>query len=188
MTVHFKESGQTLLEIVMALGVAGVVLGALLTVIFTGLKNTQFSQNQTKATKYAQEVIDQIRSIRDGDGQVINLEGTQCSDSDSRSANASFTFYDLWCNQLSSFSACSGPTSPYYCYFKINKDSSGNLQLNRQDIISSKEAIGDGLSRQILMTDSSGSFGSEKTVIVKVSWTDSSGSHESNIQTILGKR
>lgn len=184
--MKLTEKGQTLLEVVMAIGVSGVVLGALLLVIFIGLRNATFSQNQTKATKLGAEAIDQIRSIRDGDGLVVNFEGDQCTDADSRSENTEFTFYDLWCNQLSSFPACSASTPN--CYFKISTDASSNLSLIRADIISAKENLGDGLTRQIQISDKPSSFGTEKVLNVKVFWTDPSGEHQSNIETIMGRR
>ncbi|MDP2638082.1 MAG: hypothetical protein Q8P26_03405, partial [Candidatus Levybacteria bacterium] len=57
--------GQTLIEILLALGVAILVLGAILVAITTSLNNTQYTKNQGLANTYAQEGMSIVRQIRD---------------------------------------------------------------------------------------------------------------------------
>lgn len=57
--------GQTLIEVLVALGVAGLVLSAIGVSIGSALNNTQFSKNQNTASQYAQEGMEQVRKLRD---------------------------------------------------------------------------------------------------------------------------
>lgn len=182
-----SKKGQSLLEVVIVLGVAGIVLGALIIAVIVGLKNAQFAQNQSKSTKYAQEALEKIKGIRDRDGGV----SFQTTDSILLSCLGSspYAFSKLWlCNLSSSSSPCtirsSGSTE---CYFKIV--ASGNSLQEPANLTSLNEDLGNGLSRQIIFEDeNTGSppkYQTEKKVTAKVKWKDSSGEHESNLQTVL---
>lgn len=57
--------GDTLIEVLVALGLITVVITALAGVVITSMGNTQFSKNQNTATQYAQEGMEIIRRIRD---------------------------------------------------------------------------------------------------------------------------
>lgn len=59
--------GQTLIEVLVALSILGVVITAVTIVITTSLANAQHGKNQYIATKYSQEGIEIIRKIRNND-------------------------------------------------------------------------------------------------------------------------
>lgn len=59
--------GQSLFEVVVAIGVAALVLVAAVSLSTTSLRNTDFSKNNALATKYAQEGSEYIRQQRDTD-------------------------------------------------------------------------------------------------------------------------
>jgi Tfp pilus assembly protein PilV len=65
MLTKITQSGQSLLEAVVAIGVVTVVLSALIAAISFSLANTQYSRNKAQATKYGQEAIEWLRSQRD---------------------------------------------------------------------------------------------------------------------------
>lgn len=253
-----KQAGQSLIEVLIALTVTIVMIVALIAFVLTGLKNAQLAQNQSKATKYAQEALEKIKAIRDRNGQVVFAystlactwsgcirgvdasndcaaicgesneiaqpncpnypiaQGPYCSirygpdfcDESSYSpdqectgslsgagrlsgrccccqSSTPNTFSELWSHNLSSDgSPCTiRPSGSTECYFKIS--SSGNFLEEPVNNNSLSENLENGLLRQILFEDAASSYGSEKKVTVKVKWTDSSGEHESNIQTIL---
>jgi len=180
-----KQSGQSLIEVVIALLVIVVVLGALVVTILTGLKNAQFAQNQVKATKYAQEALDKIRGIRDRDqdGMVSfdNNAGGSIPDPITR-------FSDLWkISMIEKGTLC--VIAEGVCYLKLTTSGlQGVVSLGKDDT-----SIGEGLSRIIIFKDSTvatgdGGYNQEKTVIAKVVWEDSSGKHESNLETKLTPR
>lgn len=62
---EMREKGQTLVEVVVALGVAILVITALVAATTTAVRNAQFAKNQSLATKYAQEGMEKARTLRD---------------------------------------------------------------------------------------------------------------------------
>ncbi len=59
------EQGQTLLEIVVAVGVIALVLTALVTAVTASLRFSQAGRYRSQAVKYAQEGIELTRKLRD---------------------------------------------------------------------------------------------------------------------------
>jgi len=166
------EKGQTMVEVLVVLVVAAVILVSLITVVLNSLKNAQFAQKQITATKYAQEAMDTIKTIRDRDGNVTGwTEDTE-------------KFSYLWDVYMSN--VCLVNSSPGPCYFKLGNE----LSLEKM-AVDGAEILREGFSRYILIEDEDSSlydeYKTEKKVTVKVQWDDSSGSHESNLQTILVK-
>jgi type II secretory pathway pseudopilin PulG len=153
-----KQSGQSLIEVLVALVVASLIIVALVTLVVASLRNAQFAQNQTRATKIAQEAIDQIRTIRDRD-DGFNFRGTD--------SVQTFFVYDM--------GACGGK-----CYADLITVG-GNTQLT-ETASGDPIDVGDGFQREIFFENYKDN---EKKLTVKVYWTDASGEHESHIQTIL---
>ena len=60
--VTIINKGQTLIEMVVALGLAIIIVGAIASLTVNGLRNASQSQNQTIATKLAQQAMDQVIS------------------------------------------------------------------------------------------------------------------------------
>ena len=59
------NSGQSLVEMMVAVAVVSMVLVGLISAITFSLANAQFSRNKTLATKYSQEAIEWLRNERD---------------------------------------------------------------------------------------------------------------------------
>ncbi|MDO8429123.1 MAG: hypothetical protein Q7S88_00655 [Candidatus Daviesbacteria bacterium] len=201
------ESGQSLLEVVIALSAVGVVLGALLLITITGLNNNRFAQNQVKATKYAQETIDKIKSIRDRNGTVV-LRVSGCENIKfSQLYSYRLHFENIVCAQnqgvCTTTSGVVGQGRGCYLALKSRSDlleqtiyyleepsSGGQIE----ECISESNAQADcnsdsssGFKRKIFITDKSlnNEYLKEKLITVSVSWEDASGLHESNLRTIL---
>lgn len=77
--------GQTLIEVLLALGVAVVVLSATVVAVLSALNNAQFSKNQNIATQYAQEGMEVMRKMRNSNWAVFSLLSTDqyCLDQNS---------------------------------------------------------------------------------------------------------
>ena len=60
----FSHKGQSLLELVVSVGLLVVVVTALAVTMINGLRNSQFSQNQSQATKLAQEGLDGVKNVK----------------------------------------------------------------------------------------------------------------------------
>ncbi len=61
------NSGQSLFEVVLALGVVTIILVALVTLAALSIRNTTFSKNRNSATRYSQETVEWLRGQRDDD-------------------------------------------------------------------------------------------------------------------------
>lgn len=170
MLSRISSTGQSLLEVLIVLAVAIVVMTALVGVILNGLKNAKFAQNQAKSTKYAQEAVEQITAMRDRNS-LINFNGT------SQPFSNLFVVFSS-----ASTPSCILPDTSAQCYFKLSSSISPPLQQVSYPL-GIKQSLGNGLSREIYFEN--GSSKDEKKLTVKVIWTDASGDHESNLQTVL---
>lgn len=71
--------GQSLLEIIVALGALAVLLTVAATSIIGALSNTQEAKFQNQASIYAQQGIEVLRQMRDSDWGLFNsLSGVYC--------------------------------------------------------------------------------------------------------------
>lgn len=75
------QDGQTLIEVLLALGTAVVVLSATVVAVLSALNNAQFSKNQNIATQYAQEGMEVMRKMRNSNWSTLSaLNGAYCLD------------------------------------------------------------------------------------------------------------
>ena len=58
-----NQKGQTLIEAVVALGIAVAIISAITSLVITSLNATTFSKNQSQASEYAQQGLESIRSL-----------------------------------------------------------------------------------------------------------------------------
>lgn len=71
--------GQSLIEVLIALGIISMVITGVATIVTQSLTNAQFSKEQDTATKYAQEGLETVRSIRDQNYNAFALlNGRYC--------------------------------------------------------------------------------------------------------------
>lgn len=79
MKMYFGQKGETLIEALVALGLISVVVTAVASTIITSLSNVQYNENQTLATKYAQQGLESVRQIRNQNYSAFrNLDGLYC--------------------------------------------------------------------------------------------------------------
>ncbi len=88
-----RNFGQTLIELLVALGAGVIIMVALVGVVVVAGKNSQFAKNQNLATRFSQEGIELIRSKRDQQGWTTfysNYNGQpQCIDASGNFTNMS---------------------------------------------------------------------------------------------------
>jgi hypothetical protein len=201
----FFQQGQTLLEVAMALGIALIIISALTIVTLEGLKNSQFSQNQTQATQLAQEGLEKVKSMRDRD-YSINVGGASYAWSTyfqspaypsapgACGTSASGCKFSLGVfsgtigsgsgtNCAISSTGAPDPTKPTCLLFNGTPEKLVNNHFIRT--INIYDCRG-GLDLTCPTSDPANSNLGYKKVFVTVSWTDSSGIHNSNLVTILG--
>jgi type II secretory pathway pseudopilin PulG len=113
---RLKTYGLTLIEVVIAVVVVVTVLVAFMSVLTKSLQNIEFSKNKAKATKYAQEGMEWLRSERSGIGwsDFFDKICTNCINDD----EVNYCLKDLsWqqkspCNQQSAADLISG--TPFF--------------------------------------------------------------------------
>lgn len=155
------QAGQSLLEITVSVGLILVIVTGLMLSTINGLKNSQFAQNQTLATKLAQEGIEKVRSIKDQDCPIF-INGTQ-----------PYYWYDknpkIW-----NFSI------PLQRKFRIPPSSCSLTEISVTD--TTEEIQGKFLRSIYIQDDSSVDI---KKVTSEVIWIDYSGNHSSKLTTFL---
>src|SRR3989338_7550054 len=115
-----RDKGQTLLELVVVMGVSVLVIGALVFATISSLRNAQFSKNQTLATKLAQERIERVRTARDRN-HIITISGVTAinswdgNSSSTCAGNALIKEDSLWCYQIPG--DCDNPGINNTCYY-----------------------------------------------------------------------
>ena len=65
--MHSHASGQTLVEVIVALVIATIIIVAITTMISSSFTNADLSENQVNASSLAQQGIDYIRNLHDSD-------------------------------------------------------------------------------------------------------------------------
>lgn len=82
-----NEQGQTIIEIMIALGAIVVLLSAITVIILVSINGANYSRDQNNATEYAQQGMEIMRALRDTDyGQFSGLNGSYCMDQSCTSA------------------------------------------------------------------------------------------------------
>lgn len=70
-----KQNGQTLIEVLIAMGAGIIVLTAMVGIVIKSLSNSQYGKYQSMANGYAQEGMEVLRSLRDASwGNLNNLQ------------------------------------------------------------------------------------------------------------------
>ncbi|MBI2595857.1 hypothetical protein HYW46_03955 [Candidatus Daviesbacteria bacterium] len=171
-----NQKGQSLLEIAVTAGVVAVVLSALTVVTIIGLRNSQFSRNQTQATKLAQEAMEKVKTIKsrnlavcgpyDTNLQWSNLWSTSCP-----SVNNACTYI-----LKDSGTPCTGAPASI-------------VWLNYQVLPETLTISGTDFKRQVIVLGEAPLPGvpGQKTVTVLIQWTDTTGTHESRLVTVLAE-
>lgn len=159
-----------MIEIVVTLAALGLILGGLVIVVLSGLKNSQYSKNQIQATKFAQEALDSIRTIK-ANNCPVKSDGNDYywTDKDNN---------DLIWNS-------SALDKNYKLNFNIVGNSL-NIATPCLDDVSPKENINDQFERTINISSDNGANNRIKITAI-VSWNDISGNHQSKLVTILSR-
>lgn len=176
-----NESGQSLIEVIVAAAVGILVVTALTFAVIFSLRNANFAKTSAQATKLAQEGIERVRTGRDRNECINNLSGINSWNGNSSDSvcNGSGA---IWGYQISS--SCISDTAPY-CYFNITETGVLNYLTNGSVVPLLAEPVASNFKRAVILSDDLGSYTSQKTVTVIVQWTDFAGPHQSTLTTIL---
>lgn len=85
------NSGQSLIEVVIAISVIAIGILAIAKVTTKSISNTTFARNKALATKYAQESMEEVRNLRDSQPATFFISDTSCDDTQSLGTLVIFT-------------------------------------------------------------------------------------------------
>src|ERR1700751_5428056 len=71
-----KQKGQMLVELVMAIGIAAIILPAIITGLVATRQGRPAQQQRAQATALLKETVNAVRSIRDNDWSSFSPHGT----------------------------------------------------------------------------------------------------------------
>jgi Tfp pilus assembly protein PilV len=72
------NKGQSLFEVVLALGLSTLIIVALVALASNSIRNAAYSRNKTYATRYTQEATEWLRGQRDADWEVFSTNFLFC--------------------------------------------------------------------------------------------------------------
>lgn len=191
-----NQSGQSLLEVIIALTVGILVVLALVFAVIFSLRNANFAKNSAQATKLAQEGIERVRTGRDRNSTI---NGILIPGVDSWSGSQ-----PIWNYQISGSGRCDAPAVGLApagkCYFIVNSTGAlSNIGSASPSVPTSSAegipAINPIFRRVVLLSDdlnhdeifTNDDYQNQKEVTVIVQWTDFAGEHQSQLTTILRK-
>lgn len=175
-----STKGQSLLELVVVIGVSVLVIGSLTFATISSIRNAQLAQNQAQATRFAQEGIERIRDTRDRNLPIRYFP----------TSARTIQWSGIWGYIIANSCPPSGLSGSALCYFVLNLSAS-NETLGLDTLGASTtfpqnaEVLLNGkFHRAVVISDISSS---EKQISVIVSWSDFSGDHQSKLTTVLRK-
>lgn len=184
-----SQSGQTLLELVVVVGVSVLVIGALVFATVSSLRNAQFSKNQTLATKLAQERIERVRTGRDRNWGINMGLGIPVSSWDGNSSaacagNSLIKEDSIWCYDIPGNCDRLGINNICY-YFKLDPSSGVLTNIGTTTFPEIQAERVSPFRIAVTLSDDPDDYQKAKKVTAIVKWTDFSGDHESRLTTIL---
>lgn len=161
----FKNTGFTLVETLVSISIFTVSLLGLMSVLASGISNTNYAKNKTTASYLAQEGIEYVRNMRDS--YVLRLGSSG------------------WNQFRSNFDSCNSGSE---CGFnnsvsmdsnsfieKCNQLNGCALYINNGGYSSNGGGVNSGFVRKIYRDQSIG--GDEVKIFIKVEWTQGSGNY-----------
>ncbi len=207
-----KSSGQTLIEIIIAIAVGTLIVAASLGLITRANKNSNFAKAQSQANKLSSEGMEIILNIRAvNDCNAVIPHPTYSSGCGVSTATSSWDgLYDIQLDTI-----CEGNCDNNYGHvFRLHEPNDGNCPtatpswcLHGDQISTSEvkeEVVLDNLTftREVYIADSELGAAPEglskcnnvdldnteiKQVIVKVSWVDSAGTHDTKLVNCIAR-
>jgi len=176
-----EKKGQTLLEVVVTVGVALVIIGSLVTLMNASNRRSNVARQANQASKLAQEGIEIVRHIRDRNTAVVEVGSRSPTSSCTNTTKCSF-------NELYGYNQ----TDPTPACFPITLDQllpPGNqceyATTPLLDIFTREIQISDGNGGAACADDAVLDWSASKQVTVVVSWESPSGHQTRTATTCL---
>ncbi len=180
--LHKNDKGQTLIEVVITLGIALIIITSIMVLVNASNRRATIARQSTQASKLAQEGMEIVRNIRDVDNDQAVQEGLTCT------AASPCSWSDLYGDPVNTFSA------------RLEKPSTGDCSISESwCLVSGIETVlniftrtvqisDDNISGEsVICADSPTPLESEniKRVTVNVSWESPIGDQEREVVSCL---
>ena len=165
--IKLNLGGQSLFEVVLALGIISFIMVALISLTTLSVRNASVTRNKTSANRFAQEAVEWLRGERDADYDLFkgNVPITVSSD----------------CPTID----ISGYTQTYPCMCLI--DANSTVWNDKHCIRDDPASLVDGkYAREISFRIDDVNKPNQVDAAIIVSWTDSEGDHAVRLDSILG--
>lgn len=181
-----SQTGQSLLEVIVAMTAGILVVAALTYAVIFSLRNANFAKTSSQATKLAQEGIERVKTGRDRN-QCINSIPIIMVNSWNGGNGSCSTGDPIWSYQINGSSGCTNDPNPN-CYFNVTNTGSLNYLTNGSSVPAQfAETVAPNFKRVVILSDDAGTYTTQKKVTIIVQWTDFAGPHQSMLTTILRK-
>lgn len=188
-------SGQTMIEVLVAIAVAVVIIGSLVTLINASTRRATLARQATQASKLAQEGMEIVRNIRDNDipGAIrigINSLGLSCNTYPAVSCQFSFLYNNTQGNRTGHLS---NPTSCGIGSWCLIEGGSETISLDTASFTRTVEVSdtlfydtdGNGTADAICSGISGGTASNVKRITVRVGWESPIGHQERTVVSCL---
>ena len=180
-----SENGQTLIEVVITLGVALIIITSILVLVNASNRRATIARQSTQASKLAQEGMEIVRNIRDErlDTVYVSCSTTPC------------TWKDLYSSSIGTISACiyldTVPTPNEWNLYPLADIKCANeqgiegifdreIEISDVDITTTTPPIYTGICADSGLDESA-----VKRISVKVSWESPIGNQEREVVSCL---
>lgn len=175
--IKLSSRGQSLMELVVGVGLIAAIITALAITTTYSLRNTQFSKNQALATKFAQENMEKVRFIKSANYGVC-IEGVSTCN----------YWEEIWDMDFGTAQNCSSLGCTYVpigtCIVTGNVNKPYCLSYSEDPVSLDANNIFTGY---IIMEDETGDPDTQQRVTSRVFWTDTTGQHSSDLVTVFSK-
>lgn len=175
-----NSKGQSLMELVVGIGLVAIVVSAISILVISSLRNSQFSEKQLLANNIASQNLEKVRTVKNSNfGVCLQNQGPG-----SNPATSCSKWEDLWAVDFGTYPSCATgctfeiisnclvgatTTAPICLQFRATRTTVGNLESQ-------------------LVVEDEGNGDNEKKVTSRAFWTDNTGEHSSELITVLSRR
>lgn len=186
-----SSRGSSLIEVIISATVGVLVVTALTFATIFSIRNANFAKNSAQATKFAQEGLEWVRSGRDKNECIINLDSSVQSWNGGNSLCAGGSIWDFQIKGAVPGKCENTTIENHRCYFIVNSAGQMNHTGSWNTFPSVYQGVPAGhpnpFKRVVTLSDDA-NYTEQKTATVIVQWTDFSGDHESRLSTILRRK
>lgn len=162
-----QQSGQSLIEVIIALGVLMVLVVGFTNIVLTSLQNATYARNQEIANQFARNAMEVVRVIRD---QSTPIDGSP-----------DISWNEIWSRSNYPIAATGN------CY-QISNENFPDYALSAVNCGSAQQAISNTIfTREIRFLDSGGATREYITVRVTIQWYESEGPRTVELSTNIAK-